>query len=131
MAKAHLTKDAWKKSSLKTKEVEVEELNGTVLVRELPAEYSAEVSSKIELISRGREQIAKLDTAKMERLQFAYGVVDEDLSPMFTEAEVQEIQKKHGRAFKTVIGVIDEISGIDKEAIEKAEATFPPSDSEA
>jgi hypothetical protein len=127
---ARLKKDAWKKPSLKTKEVEVEELGGSVLVRELPAQFSAEVSSKIELISRGRDQIAKVDTAVMERLQFAHGVVDDDLEPMFSETEVAEIQKKHGRAFKTVIGVIDEISGIDKDAIEKAEATFPASDSE-
>lgn len=127
---ARLKKDAWKKPSLKTKEVEVEELGGSVLVRELPAQFSAEVSSKIELISRGREQIAKVDTAIMERLQFAHGVVDDDLEPMFSETEVAEIQKKHGRAFKTVIGVIDEISGIDKEAIEKAEATFPSGDGE-
>lgn len=127
---ARLKKDAWNKSSLKTKEVEVEELGGSVLVRELPARFSAEVSSKIELISRGRDQIAKVDTAVMERLQFAHGVVDDDLSPMFSENEVKEIQEKHGRAFKTVIGVIDEISGIDKEAIEKAEATFPENDGE-
>ena len=127
---ARLTKDAWRKSSLKTKEVDVEELGGSVLVRELPAKFSAEVSSKIELISRGREQIAKVDTELMERLQFAHGVVDDNLEPMFTEDEVAKIQERHGRAFKTVISVIDEISGIDKEAIEKAEATFPVSDGE-
>lgn len=125
---ARLKKDAWNKPSLKTKEVEVEELGGSVLVRELPAKFSAEVSSKIELISRGRDQIAKVDTAVMERLQFAHGVVDDDLKPLFTEDEVAKIQEKHGRAFKTVIGVIDDISGIDKDAIEKAEATFPESD---
>lgn len=128
---ARLNKDAWRKPSLKTKEVEVEELGGSVLVRELPAKFSAEVSSKIEMVSRGREQIARVDTATMERLQFAYGVIDDDGQPMFTEEEVKNLQENHGRAFKTVIGVIDEISGIDKEAIEKAESRFPGGDGES
>lgn len=128
---ARLKKDAWAKPSLKTKEVEVDELGGSVLIRELPAEYSAEVQSNIQLVSEGGEQVARVNTAKMERLQFAYGVVDEQENPMFTEAEVEELQKKHGRAFKTVVAAIDELSGLDKEAIEKAEARFPSSGSTA
>lgn len=124
---ARVSKGAWAKSTLKTKEVHVEELGGEVLVRELSADYTAEVSNNVEVVNVGREQILRIDKAKMELLQFAHGVINDDKSPMFTEAEVADLQKKHGRAFQTVIGVIDEISGIDKEAIEKAEATFPSS----
>ncbi len=120
-----LGKEAWAKPSLKTEEIEVEELGGSVLIRELPAEYSAEVASHIEMRTVGREQVAKVDTTTMERLQFAYGVIDDEGNPLFQENEVRTIAKQHGRAFKTVIAAIDSLSGIDKEAIDKAEKRFP------
>jgi hypothetical protein len=119
-----LGKDAWAKPSLKTEEVEIDELGGTVLIRELPAEYSAEVASHIEMRTIGREQVAKVDTTTMERLQFVYGVIDDEGNPLFQENEVRTIAKQHGRAFKTVIAAIDSLSGIDKEAIDKAERRF-------
>ena len=122
---ARLDKAAWGKSTLKTKEIEVEELGGEVLIRELPASYTAEIASNIQIIQDGREQRAKVDTPKMERLQFAFGVIDSEGEPMFTEAEVKDLAERHGRAFKTVIAAIDDLSGVDKEAIEQSEATFP------
>lgn len=122
---AFLDKNAWNKPSLKTSEVEVSELGGSVRIRELPAEYSAEVASNVKLTTEGREQVARVDTATMEKLQFAYGVIDEQGAPMFNENEVVDLQKKHGRAFRVVIQAIDDMSGLDKEAIEKAEARFP------
>lgn len=122
---ARLTKDAWRKSSLKTSEVEVDELGGSVLIRELPAQLSADLSGLIEVVNVGREQKAKVDTAKMERKQFAFGVIDDSGEPLFTEDEVGELAQKHGRAFKTVIAAIDKLSGVDKEEVEKTEARFP------
>ena len=122
---AVLSKNAWDKPSLKTSEVEVSELGGSVRIRELPAEYSAEVASNVKLVTEGREQVAKVDTATMERLQFAFGVINETGDPMFREDEVKALQQKHGRAFKTVVNAIDDLSGIDKDALEKAEARFP------
>lgn len=122
---ARVNKDAWKRSSLKTQEVEVEELGGSVLIRELPASVSADLSGLIDFVQVGREQRAKVDTATMEARQFAYGVIDDDAKPLFTEEEAKEIQAKHGRAFKVVVSAIDELSGVDKEAIEKTEARFP------
>lgn len=124
---ARLTRDAWKVSSLRTKEVEVEELGGSVLIRELPASVSADLAGLLDIVQVGTEQRAKVDVALLECRQFAYGVVNEDGSPQFTEDEARDIQGKHGRAFKTVVGVIDEFSGVDKEAIEKAEARFQSS----
>jgi hypothetical protein len=124
---ARLTKDAWAKPSLKTEEVEVEELGGSVLVRELPAEYSAEVASHFEMRTVGRDQVAKVDTATMERLQFVYGVVDENGEQMFSEDEVRVLARNHGSAFKTVIAAIDRLSGTDKEAIENTSKVFPAS----
>ena len=50
-----------------------------------------------------------------------HGVIE----PQFTKGEAELIQQKWGRAFRKVIAKIDELSGIDKEAIEKTEQRFP------
>src|SRR5262245_31178929 len=122
---ARLKKDAWNKSSLRTKEIEVEDLGGSVLIRELPASVSADLSGLVDIVVIGREQRGKVDTVLMERREFTYGVVTDDGQPMFTEQEVEVIQRNHGRAFKLVVAAIDELSGVDKESLEKAEARFP------
>jgi hypothetical protein len=122
---SRLAKDAWAKPSLRQEEVEVPELNGTVLIRELPAEYSAEVASHIEVKNMGGAQYASVDTATMERLQFAYGVINDAGEPLFSEEEAADVARKHGSAYKRVIEAIDDLSGINKEAIEAAEARFP------
>lgn len=127
---ARITKDGWKNSSLRTKEVEVEELGGSVLIRELPASVSADLSGLIDMVQVGQEQRAKVDVATMERRQFAYGVIDEDHEPMFSEDEAGALQGKHGRAFKTVVEAIDEFSGVNKDAIKESEARFPSSGDE-
>jgi hypothetical protein len=57
----------------------------------------------------------------MELLQFQHGVIE----PQFSRAEAEQIQERYGAAFRKVIAKIDELSGIDKEAIEKVEQTFP------
>ncbi len=121
---ARVSKSAWDKPSLKTKEVEVEELGGTVLVRELPAAYSAELNQYVQLKTIGREQIGSVDLVTMERLKFAYGVVGDDGKPLFSKEEAQIIQANHGRAVKIVLAAIDEISDITAEAQESAEARF-------
>jgi hypothetical protein len=94
----------------------------SVRVRGLPAQYSNEATSEaLEMKQVGREQVATVNTAKLEVLQFHYGVVD----PVFTREEVESIAKRFGPAFKKCVTKIDELSGVDKEAIEKAEARFP------
>lgn len=122
-----LTKDAWNRSSLRTKEIEVEQLGGSVLIRELPADVSSDLAGLIDMVQIGREQRAKVDVALMERKQFAYGVVDDNHKQMFTEDEVEELQHKHGNAFKFVVSEIDQLSGVDKEAIKEANERFPSS----
>ena len=92
-----------------------------VKVRELPAKFSAEVSGQMKVTTERGEQVATVDVPKMERLQFVHGVVD----PVFTEEQAAVLQERYGSVFKKVIAKIDELSGVDKEAIEKAQATFP------
>ena len=121
---ARSTKEAWLTGPGDLKEADVEDVPETgmsVRVRGLSARYSAEVQGQMKLISEGREQIAKIDVAAMERLQFAHGCID----PTFTEAEAANIQEKFGPAFRKVVEKIDELSGIDKEAIVETEQRFP------
>jgi hypothetical protein len=121
---ARSTKDAWLSGQGDLREEEVEDVpvkGESVLVRALPAIVSARVQSQMRLETEGREQVAKMDVAEMEILQFAHGVVD----PVFSEAEAREVASKYGPAFRKVVSKIDELSGIDKEAIEQTELRFP------
>lgn len=118
------TKDAWLQGPGDLKEADVDDVpvaGQSVRVRGLSARYSAEVQGQLKIVTEGREQIAKIDVASMEMLQFVHGCID----PVFTVDEAKLIQEKFGPAFRKVVEKIDELSGIDKDAIEKAEARFP------
>jgi hypothetical protein len=66
------------------------------------------------------EQVAHFSTGRLAVLQFKHGVIE----PEFTLEEVEAIAEKYGPAFNKVVARIDELSGVDKEAIEAAEARF-------
>ncbi len=122
-----LTRDALLGASdLIEREVELPTIGGSVTVRSLPAAYSNQASSEsLKLVTSARgEQMATVDTAHLEVLQVLHGLVDPKLTSI---EDAQTFATKCGPAFKEVIRVIDEISGVDKEAIEKANATFPVS----
>jgi hypothetical protein len=118
------SKQSWLEGPGDLREADVEDVpvpGESVRVRALSAAYSAEVQGQLKLVTEGREQIAKIDVPTMERLQFAHGVID----PQFTPDEVKQIQQRFGPAFRKVVAKIDELSGIDKDAIEETEARFP------
>ena len=122
---ARSTKDAWLNGPGDLKEADVEDVpvrGESVRVRGLPAAYSNRATSKaLELVTGRRgEQSATVNTERLEIIQFAAGCVD----PVFTEEEAEKIAQKFGPAFRKVIEKIDELSGVDKEAIEKTNATF-------
>lgn len=121
------TKDAWLNgpSDLAEDVVENVPVKGqNIKVRGLPAQFSNEAQSKaLKMISGSRgEQSATVDTAVMSVIQFAHGCVE----PTFTVAEAEQIAKKFGPAFFKVVNKIDELSGVDKEAIESANEQFRP-----
>ena len=68
----------------------------------------------------GETQIATVNTARLEVLQFAHGCID----PTFTVEEAQHVAEHFGPAFKKVVAKVDELSGVDKEAYEQANARF-------
>lgn len=125
---ARSTKATWLDGPGDLQEAEVEDVpvkGQNVRVRGLPAAYSNQASSEaLELVTGRRgQQTTTINTARMEVLQFAHGVID----PQFTESEAELISQKYGPAFRKVIQKIDELSGVDKAAIEDANARFQDS----
>lgn len=119
------SKDSWLKGPGDLTEGVVEDVpvkGESVRVRGLPAAFSNQASSEaLEMITGPRgEQTAKVNTARLSVLQFAHGCVEPD----FTVAEAEQIAKKYGPAFNKVVARIDELSGVDKEAIEDANNRF-------
>lgn len=118
-------KDAWLQGPGDLSEAEVEDVpvkGQSVKVRGLPAAYSNQASSEaLEYRELGGESRATINTARLEVLQFAHGVIE----PTFTVQEAEQISQKFGPAFKKVVTKIDELSGVNKEAIEDAQARFP------
>lgn len=120
-----LSRDALLEASdLVEREVELPSIGGSVKVRSLPATYSNQASSEaLKLITGPRgEQQATVDTAQLEILQVLHGLVEPKLNSI---EDARTFATNCGPAFKEVIRVIDEISGVDKKAIEDASARFP------
>lgn len=111
-------------SDLREAEVELPSIGGSVLVRSLPAAYSNHaMSDALEVVTDGRgRQSASVNTQKLEALQVLHGLADPKLDSI---EEAHAFALRVGSAWRTIVSKIDEISGIDKEAIEKANATFP------
>jgi hypothetical protein len=112
-------------SDLIEREVPVSSIGGSVRVRSLPAAYSNQAQSEaLEMQTGPRgEQTASVNTQKLEELQMLHGLIDPKLE---TIEDVRTFSLQCGLAWREIIKVIDEISGVDKEAIEKANATFQP-----
>ena len=109
-------------SDLTERDVDLPSLNMKVRVRALPAAYSNQAASEA-LVSKqvGRDQITSVDKGKMEIIQVLHGLIRPKLENI---QEAERFAKNCGPSFAKVIEAIDEISGVDKEAIEKAEARF-------
>jgi hypothetical protein len=124
------TKDAWLTGTGDLAEAVVEDVpvkGQSVKVRGLPAAFANDAQSRaleMRTLARGEgrgDQVARVNTRVLEILQFQHGVID----PEFTFEEAEQIAERFGPAWRKVIEKIDELSGIDKAAIEQAEAMFP------
>lgn len=120
----YASKDALLKASdLTERDVELPALKMTVRVRALPAAYSNQAASEALIAKQvGRDQITTVDKGKMEMIQVLHGLVKPKLENL---QEAEQFATNCGPSFAKVIEAIDEISGVDKEAIERAEARFP------
>lgn len=113
-------------SDLTEKEVELPSIGGSVKVRALPALYSNEAQSKaIKSVTGPKgESTSQVDVARLEILQALHGLVEPRLN---SEQEAKVFATNCGPAWREVIKAIDEISGVDKEAIEEANDRFQAS----
>lgn len=120
-----LTRDALLGASdLVERTVPLPSIGGSVRVRSLPAAYSNEAMSEaLEVITGPRgQQTARVNTRKLEALQVLHGLVEPKLNSI---EDAYTFASKCGPAWRTVVNTIDEISGIDKEAMEKTQTAFP------
>jgi hypothetical protein len=121
---AFLTKEALLSANdLEEREVDLPSIGGSVRVRSLPAAYSNQaLSTALEThLTPGGEQTARVNTAKLEELQILHGLIEPKLD---TLDEVRVFAQQTGRAWKEVVRVIDEISGINREDIDRANTSF-------
>lgn len=121
---AYASKDALLGASdLSEKDVDLPSIGMKVKVRALAASYSNHAASEALVMKTGTrgEQFTTVDTDKMEILQVLHGLLEPKLNSV---EEARTFAQRCGPAFKEVVRVIDEISGVDKEAIEDANARF-------
>ena len=135
---SRISKDALLRASdLRTDEVVLDSLpkgdDGkypTVEVTGLGAGFSNQAQSEaLEMTTTVRgEQVARVNTARMEEIQVLHGLVDPKLD---TVEEARQFLENCGPAANKVVAKIDELSGVDKKAIEEAEAMFPAGSEES
>lgn len=127
---AILTKGALLSASdITEREVELPSIGGSVKIRSLPAAYSNDAtSSALEMTTINGEQTAHVNTTKLEALQVFHALVEPKLD---TLAEADAFQQQCGPAWHTLVRAINEISGIDQEAIKRTADTFRVGGSEA
>ena len=111
-------------SDLVTRTVDLPSIGGSVKVRSLPAAYSNQATSEaLEVVQGPRgEQTARVNKSRLEILQVLHGLVDPKLD---TFEEAERFAQQCGPAFMEIVRVLDEISGVNKEALEEAEVRFP------
>ena len=98
-------------------ECDVEAFGGKVRVRALTAAQSARVR-QVSVNMRG--QAPEIMWAAMEMEQFRLGVI----VPKFNADQVRTLHLQSGRSFAAVIAKLDEISGLNKEELRKAQQEF-------
>ena len=117
MAKKYLTKDdILKAEDIETREVEVPEWGGIVLVRGLTA------NERDKLESDTLDQRGKKVTMNLERIRarmVAASVVDENGKKMFTPADVTKLGEKSAVALDRVFEVAQELSGMSAKDVEE------------
>jgi hypothetical protein len=79
----------------------------------------------MELFTTARgEQKARVNTARLEELQVFHALVEPKLGSV---EEARQFMQQCGPAARKLIEQIDEISGVNKQALEEAQARFPAS----
>jgi hypothetical protein len=69
------------------------------------------------------------ESVRVRGLPAAYSrdVISGCVEPQFTVEEADAVAQRYGPAFEKVVSKVDELSGVDKEGIEEAQARFQSS----
>ena len=103
---------------LETREGDVPEWGGTVLVRALSGtDRDAYEASLVQI--RGKQQVPNL--ANIRAKLVARAVVDEDGNRLFSDADIKALGQKSAAALSRVFTVAAEMSGLDEKDIEEIE----------
>lgn len=115
------TKDLCEASDLREAEIDLKALGGSVIVQGLGAAFSNEAQSQaLEMKTVGNAQIASINTALLEEIQLCHGLKD----PRLSREQARKFMENNGPSVREIIAKIDELSGVDKDAIEEANARF-------
>jgi hypothetical protein len=96
-------------AGVKTEEVEVSEWGGVVLVRELYAHEITELGLQAVAAAGGRVDSASLENLDVARLApvfpliASYAIVDEELNPVLSEADVRQLRARSSEALQRVV----------------------------
>lgn len=126
------TKHDWLEGPSDLKEAEVEDVpvkGKSVRVVGLSAGFTSEAQVKATetKVMPDGGAVVTVNKAKLEALQLYHGLLDPKLESV---EEAEQIMQRYGPAVVKVIEKIDELSALDKEAIEQAQARFPGVDGE-
>ncbi len=104
--------DVLRAQDFETREVEVPEWGGTILVRELNAEEVEEVGLG-QLDAQGNRDLRKVAGLRVKVISWA--TIDEEGKRLFLAKDVQQLGKRSSQTVQRVFDVIQELSGISAE----------------
>lgn len=118
---AFLSKDAiLTAKDLPFEDVDVQEWGGTVRVAGLTGKAASDFSAKLVSVdSKGKVTNLNMDNFLAELL--ALTIVDENMQPMFTQADVEGLGKKSAAVLKRLGDVASRLSGLSESALKDAE----------
>jgi hypothetical protein len=107
---------------LETKEVEVPEWGGTVLVKTMTGvERDAFESSVV----KGKGKNTTVNMANIRAKLVAASIVDQDGQRLFDDQDVQALGKKSAAALDRVFGVAQKLSKISQDDVEELAKNLP------
>jgi len=101
--------DVLQAEDFETREVEVPEWGGTLLVRELSADEVERIGFG-QMDSKGNRDLRKAKGLRMRVISWA--AIAEDGTPLFNKGDVEKLAKKSSRAIGRVFDTIQKLSGI-------------------
>jgi len=114
---------------VETREVDVPEWGGTVLVRGLSG-YDRD-AYQASMLQFQKDGAASPELGNMTAKLVSRAIVDEDGNPLFTALDVGRLGQKSAAALDRVSNVAAELSGLSQAAVEAAAENLEPAPTDA